>query len=384
MQQPTPPRPNRRRMSPRPRRRRRPSTCCVSSRMARSSSPARPRPGPSVEIVTGSKVLGKVEAGPTGDFVAVLDEPLKPGDYQIVLRAIGTGCDRRSSVETAVVSVPEDKNGQVLALVEQPGAPSKLIRRRQRSRSRKSRPTLRPRPHSPTPARQSRRRRARKQPSRPPNSRRRPPVSLGEAIQVVGRGGRDRRPQDFRGRCCACRHDGAHLCQRSFAGRREIIARRPLPARNRARSDGWRLHHPGRRSVARRLEGSGARRRAVRARAGRIDRRRRSVEPAPPPADAAAPAASAAAASGSGRRGRCRASRQMPAKPRTSPARRCDPGPAGTGCGRGQACGTCRTAGAGRGRCQSASSTLANRANAGKAGGQSRCAGRANAAQAGR
>lgn len=84
-------------------------------------------PGSSVEIVTGSRVLGKVDAGPTGDFVAVLDEPLKPGDYQIVLRASGPGAIVLSSVETAVVSVPEDKNGQVLALVEQPGAPSKLI-----------------------------------------------------------------------------------------------------------------------------------------------------------------------------------------------------------------------------------------------------------------
>lgn len=84
-------------------------------------------PNSSVEVISGSKVLGKVAAGPEGDFVAVLDEPLKPGDYQIVLRSSGPGAVVANSVETAVVSVPTDKNGQVLALVEQPGAPSKLI-----------------------------------------------------------------------------------------------------------------------------------------------------------------------------------------------------------------------------------------------------------------
>jgi len=84
-------------------------------------------PKASVEIVTGSKTLAKVDAGPEGDFVAVLEEPLKPGDYQIVLRATGPGAIALSSVETAVVSVPETADGQVLALVEQPGAPSKLI-----------------------------------------------------------------------------------------------------------------------------------------------------------------------------------------------------------------------------------------------------------------
>ena len=84
-------------------------------------------PGATVEVITGSKTLATVVAGPEGDFVAVLEEPLKPGDYQIVLRATQPGTIVVNSVETAVVSVPETPDGQVLALVEQPGAPSKLI-----------------------------------------------------------------------------------------------------------------------------------------------------------------------------------------------------------------------------------------------------------------
>jgi nucleoid-associated protein YgaU len=83
--------------------------------------------GSLVEALVGSKLLGKSPATPEGDFAIVLDDPLKPGDYQIVLRSTGPGTIVVNSVETAVVSVPATPDGQVLALVEQPGAPSKLI-----------------------------------------------------------------------------------------------------------------------------------------------------------------------------------------------------------------------------------------------------------------
>ena len=80
-----------------------------------------------VEIVTGSKVIGVAVAGADGDFSVVLNTPLKPGDYQIVLRAIVSGNVVATSTETAVVSVPSDPAGQVLALVEEPGKRSQLI-----------------------------------------------------------------------------------------------------------------------------------------------------------------------------------------------------------------------------------------------------------------
>lgn len=83
--------------------------------------------GSKVEILTGSKVIGATNAGPEGDFAVVIDDPLKPGTYQIVLRATDEANVVAMSQETAVVSIPEQKDGQVLALVEQPGQPSKLI-----------------------------------------------------------------------------------------------------------------------------------------------------------------------------------------------------------------------------------------------------------------
>ena len=58
---------------------------------------------------------------------AILEEPLKPGAYQIVLRSTSPDNVVAMSVETAVVSIPETKDGQVLALVEEPGKPSEMI-----------------------------------------------------------------------------------------------------------------------------------------------------------------------------------------------------------------------------------------------------------------
>jgi len=136
-------------------------------------------PGATVEVITGSKTLAKVEAGPEGDFVAVLDEPLKPGDYQIVLRATQPGTIVLNSVETAVVSVPEKPDGQVLALVEQPGAPSKLI----------TAPAAKPEPEKPAdtaaaPAAPEAPKAEEQVSAAPAEEPAAPPVALGDAIAV--------------------------------------------------------------------------------------------------------------------------------------------------------------------------------------------------------
>ncbi len=167
----------------------------------------RAMPGSSVEVLSGSKALAQVDAGPSGDFVAILDEPLKPGDYQIVLRSTGPATVALTSVETAVVSVPSTPDGQVLALVEQPGAPSKLITVPQPTAgARKSRQS-----------RRLRQRNTRGEPAKPaapaaePGSGGSLPARRSGACTRAASGarldrrrrrgsGRDRRPQDFRRR----------------------------------------------------------------------------------------------------------------------------------------------------------------------------------------
>lgn len=84
-------------------------------------------PGADIELLTASTVLGKIKAEPNGDFAMVLSNPLKPGDYSLVLRATNPDGKVASSIQTATVSIPDKSDGQVLALVEEPGKPSRII-----------------------------------------------------------------------------------------------------------------------------------------------------------------------------------------------------------------------------------------------------------------
>lgn len=85
-------------------------------------------PNATIEILSGEEVIAETQAEANGDFVAVLDDPLAPGDYELVLRATQPDGEVAMSTETAIISVPEKgKEGELLALVEQPGEPSRLI-----------------------------------------------------------------------------------------------------------------------------------------------------------------------------------------------------------------------------------------------------------------
>ncbi|WP_051903895.1 LysM peptidoglycan-binding domain-containing protein [Neorhizobium vignae] len=87
----------------------------------------RAAPHSKLEVSDGAAIVAKVDVGPTGDFAAILDKPLPPGDHQLVLKAIGKDGKTILSEETATVSVPADKNGKLLAMVTKPGKASRLI-----------------------------------------------------------------------------------------------------------------------------------------------------------------------------------------------------------------------------------------------------------------
>ncbi len=85
-------------------------------------------PNSKLEILDGDKVVTTTDVGPTGDFVAVLDNPLSAGDHQLVLRATGKDGKASTSEEVATVSVPKDgKNSELLAMVSKPGTASRVI-----------------------------------------------------------------------------------------------------------------------------------------------------------------------------------------------------------------------------------------------------------------
>ncbi|TCM73598.1 Ig-like domain-containing protein [Rhizobium sp. BK068] len=85
-------------------------------------------PNSKLEIMDGDKVVTTTDVGPTGDFVAVLDNPLSAGDHQLVLRATGKDGKASTSEEVATVSVPKDgKSSELLAMVSKPGTASRII-----------------------------------------------------------------------------------------------------------------------------------------------------------------------------------------------------------------------------------------------------------------
>jgi len=84
-------------------------------------------PNAKVDVVQGATVFGTTTAGPDGDFAIVLNDPLKPGNYQLQLRSTSPSNAVVPSAQTAVVAIPEKSNGQVLALVEEPGKAATLL-----------------------------------------------------------------------------------------------------------------------------------------------------------------------------------------------------------------------------------------------------------------
>jgi len=78
-------------------------------------------------LLSDGKVVGTGKAGESGDFVIILDEPLKPGDYTMVLRSKREGEDATNSKEVATVHIPKTSDGEVLALVTEDGEASRII-----------------------------------------------------------------------------------------------------------------------------------------------------------------------------------------------------------------------------------------------------------------
>ncbi|MEF2551802.1 LysM peptidoglycan-binding domain-containing protein [Aurantimonas sp. A2-1-M11] len=81
-----------------------------------------------IALMSGTTILGNDMAGIGGDFVVVLDAPLPPGDHTITISATAPNGATTRSQETAIISVPpRDRPGELLAMVEAPNAPTRLI-----------------------------------------------------------------------------------------------------------------------------------------------------------------------------------------------------------------------------------------------------------------
>lgn len=84
-------------------------------------------PGAKVEILNGNEVISSQTVDGTGDFAAVLDQPLAPGDHSLQIRATAPDGNVVTSEEVATISVPEGGKGELLAMVSRPGEASRMI-----------------------------------------------------------------------------------------------------------------------------------------------------------------------------------------------------------------------------------------------------------------
>lgn len=87
----------------------------------------RAEPGTRVDVMNGEDVVASADVGPSGDFAAVFDEPLEPGDYQLTLRVTDDDEPQVFSEEIATISIPRDGGSELLAMVTRPGEASRIV-----------------------------------------------------------------------------------------------------------------------------------------------------------------------------------------------------------------------------------------------------------------
>lgn len=80
-----------------------------------------------LEVADQAKTVATTTVDKAGEFVAILDEPLAPGDHQLVLKATTPDGKTVISEEIATVSVPQGKETELLAMVTKPGEASRIL-----------------------------------------------------------------------------------------------------------------------------------------------------------------------------------------------------------------------------------------------------------------
>lgn len=81
-------------------------------------------PGSTVEIYANDQLIGTATTEPSGDWALVPDAPLKPGGYEI--RVVDPK-QKKSSAQSVVVAINEDKTSQPLVVATEPGKASEVL-----------------------------------------------------------------------------------------------------------------------------------------------------------------------------------------------------------------------------------------------------------------
>ncbi|WP_174801232.1 LysM peptidoglycan-binding domain-containing protein [Martelella limonii] len=80
-----------------------------------------------LSVKEGDAVITSSEVDSSGDFVAIVETPLKPGDHLIYLDVTMPDGRTARSLQTATISIPETPDGELLALITEPGKASELV-----------------------------------------------------------------------------------------------------------------------------------------------------------------------------------------------------------------------------------------------------------------
>lgn len=84
-------------------------------------------PGAKVEVKANGEVVGTATADDRGEWVVVLDKPLKPGNIQITLTAQNPDGSVKDSVQTVAVNVATQKDKPALVVMSEPGKASRVL-----------------------------------------------------------------------------------------------------------------------------------------------------------------------------------------------------------------------------------------------------------------
>lgn len=97
------------------------------TRDGRAVMAGRASPGARVSIKSGDQLLGEVTADTRGDWVIILETPLKPGAQVLSLHAQLGQDGAVLSRDSAVISVPEQQADEVFVAVSRPGKATRIL-----------------------------------------------------------------------------------------------------------------------------------------------------------------------------------------------------------------------------------------------------------------
>lgn len=89
--------------------------------------------GAIIALLANGEVIGRGIANAAGEFAIVLDQPLEPGAHAVTLETRDAdGKVLNESEQSMAVSVPDDPSkGEVLVMLNEPGAPSQILQKPQ-------------------------------------------------------------------------------------------------------------------------------------------------------------------------------------------------------------------------------------------------------------